>query len=161
VAGTDFRRLDRGRRPHDLDLPGAQASMISQVEAANPNTVVYLETVGQVDLARSRAPRRRCCGAPTTGSGRAPRWPTSCSARSTRAGTCRSPGTTTTASCRRSPTTPSGRPRPTLGRTYQYFTGKADYPFGYGSELHDVPLLNITVNQSSLTANQTLRVKAG
>ena len=50
--GRRHRRehLGRGQGPHHLDLPGAQASMISQAEAANPNTVVYLETVGEVNL---------------------------------------------------------------------------------------------------------------
>ncbi|MEO3923368.1 glycoside hydrolase family 3 C-terminal domain-containing protein [Micromonosporaceae bacterium B7E4] len=49
-AGTDERhsREDVDRRT--LALPGAQASLISQVAARNPNTVVYLETVGQVDV---------------------------------------------------------------------------------------------------------------
>jgi len=34
-------------------LPGAQASMIQQIEAANPNTIVYMETMGESTPARS------------------------------------------------------------------------------------------------------------
>jgi beta-glucosidase len=49
-AGTDASTaredIDRGT----LALPGAQADLISQVAAANPNTVAYLETTGEVDV---------------------------------------------------------------------------------------------------------------
>lgn len=48
VAGTDQTTGSEGNDRTSLALPGAQASMISQVEAANPDTVVYLETMGQV-----------------------------------------------------------------------------------------------------------------
>jgi hypothetical protein len=53
--------------------------------------------------------------------------------------------------------------RPTatsLGRTCQYFTGTADNPFGYGLSYTTFRYSNITVDQTSITANQTLRVRA-
>ena len=40
VAGTDFSTGSEARDRTTLALPGAQASMIQQVEAANPHTVV-------------------------------------------------------------------------------------------------------------------------
>ena len=77
VAGTDSSTSAEDHDRTTLALPGAQASMISQVEAANPNTIVYLETVGEVDLSGFQARPRRCCGAPTTASSRAAPSPTS------------------------------------------------------------------------------------
>ena len=82
VAGTDSSTGDRGPRPHHARPAGRQASMISQVEAANPNTIVYLETIGQVDT--SRVPGHHPGAAVELlqrRSSRARRWPTSCSAR--------------------------------------------------------------------------------
>ncbi len=49
VAGTDQTTGSEANDRTSLALPGAQAAMISQVEAANPHTVVYLETMGEVD----------------------------------------------------------------------------------------------------------------
>lgn len=49
VAGTDYTTGSEGRDRSTLTLPGAQSQMISQLEAANPDTVVYLETMGAVD----------------------------------------------------------------------------------------------------------------
>ncbi|GAB3984350.1 hypothetical protein GCM10027615_71730 [Plantactinospora veratri] len=107
-AGTDERHSREDVDRSTMALPGAQASLISQVAARNPNTVVYLEAVGQVDVAGFEGPYRRSCGVRTTGSARARRWPTYCSGPATRAGTCRSPGTGTPGSSRRSTTTRSG-----------------------------------------------------
>ncbi|WP_028645572.1 glycoside hydrolase family 3 C-terminal domain-containing protein [Nocardioides sp. URHA0020] len=50
VAGTDGSTASEDHDRTTTALPGAQASMISQVEAANPRTVVYLQTVGSVDV---------------------------------------------------------------------------------------------------------------
>ncbi len=48
VVGTDFSTGSEANDRSALALPGAQASMIQQIEAANPNTIVYMETMGEV-----------------------------------------------------------------------------------------------------------------
>ena len=81
--GRPGPRIATARR---LTLPGQQGQLISQVAAANPNTVAVMETIGPQDVTGVRAehPRdpvelvQRACA-------RASRWPTCCSATTTRA----------------------------------------------------------------------------
>ena len=49
-AGTDASTANEGGDRGTLSLPGAQADMISQVAAKNPNTIVYMETIGAVNV---------------------------------------------------------------------------------------------------------------
>jgi beta-glucosidase len=49
-AGTDAASADEGTDRRSIQLPGAQASLIGQVADQNPNTVVYMETIGPVDV---------------------------------------------------------------------------------------------------------------
>ena len=140
----------RTRTAPRLALPGAQSAMISQVEAANPNTIVYLETSVR-STCRLPDTSRPCCGAPTTASARARPSPTSCWARSTRAATCRSPGTPTTSQL---PAITDYTLRPTattVGRTYQYFTGDVELPVRLRPELQHLRLLGLSVNQPRST----------
>jgi beta-glucosidase len=50
-VGDDERHSREDVDRTSLALPGAQAELVRRVAAANPNTVVYVESVGQVDLA--------------------------------------------------------------------------------------------------------------
>src|SRR4029079_4744483 len=49
-AGTDQSTADEDKDRSSIALPGAQSSLIDQVAAANPNTIVYAETIGPVDV---------------------------------------------------------------------------------------------------------------
>jgi beta-glucosidase len=49
-AATDQTVADEGADRADLTLPDGQAELIRRVTDLNPRTVVYLETIGQVDL---------------------------------------------------------------------------------------------------------------
>ncbi len=128
-AGTDDATASEDNDRTSLALPGAQAELISQVAAANPHTIVYLETVGQVDC-RRMAPA--ILWSSYNGQRRARRWPTCSPARSPRAAGCRSPGTPTRTSSRRSRTTRSGRPRPRSGARTSTSPARVTFPFGYG-----------------------------
>ncbi|WP_433182451.1 glycoside hydrolase family 3 C-terminal domain-containing protein [Actinoallomurus sp. CA-150999] len=159
VAGTDAKTANEDSDRKTLTLPGAQSSMISQVAAANPRTVVYLETMGQVDLGdfRSQVP--------------ALLWS---SYNGQRQGSA-------LASVLLGDTDPSGRLpfswygdmnqlpaigdyaiRPTStskGRTYMYFTGDVTYPFGYGLSYTRFSYSHLRVERSA-DANGTLHVTA-
>ena len=160
VAGTDGSTSAEDHDRTSLDLPGAQASMISQAEAANPNTIVYLETVGEVNLGafQNTTPallwssyngqqQGRAIADVLTGkvnpSGHLPfSWYTD---------------------DKELPAITDYTIRPTAttqGRTYQYFNGPVSYPFGYGLSYAKFAYSDITINQNAVTADGTITVKA-
>lgn len=49
-VGTDLRHSGEDLDRVSLALPGAQGDLVSQVAARNPNTVVYMEAVGEIDI---------------------------------------------------------------------------------------------------------------
>src|SRR4051794_26876500 len=49
-VGTDASTADEDRDRTAITLPGVQSDLINQVAAQNPNTVVYAETIGPVDI---------------------------------------------------------------------------------------------------------------
>ena len=55
VVGTDSSTGQEASDRANISLPGSQASLISQVEAANPKTIVYMETMGLVDTSAFQA----------------------------------------------------------------------------------------------------------
>jgi beta-glucosidase len=157
-AGTDNTTGSEAKDRTSLDLPGAQASLISQVAAANPHTVVYLETLGQVDLAgfagtvpailwssyngqqKGAALADVLTGA-TNPSGHLPfSW---------------------YANLNQLPAIGDYGLRPTattLGRTYQYFTGDVTYPFGYGLSYTTFRYADLRVDRSRVDADGEIRV---
>jgi len=159
-AGTDQTTGTEGVDRSSLALPGAQASMISQVAAANPNTIVYLETMGEVDVTgfqqsvpallwssyngqRKGAALADVVLGRTNPSGRLPfSW---------------------YADASQLPATTDYTIRPTastLGRTYMYFTGALSYPFGYGLSYTNFHYSDLRVNRERLDANDTIHVSA-
>jgi beta-glucosidase len=50
VVGTDGGTANEDTDRTAITLPAAQGSLISQVAAANPNTIAYMETIGPVDV---------------------------------------------------------------------------------------------------------------
>jgi len=134
--------------------------MISQIEAANPNTVVYLQTVGNVNLAPFRSTTPALLWSSYNGQRQGEALADVVLGRVNPSGHL--PFTWYHDESQLAPITDyTIRPTATNpGRTYQYFTGTPDYPFGYGLSYTTFRYSNITVNQSRLTANQTLQVRA-
>lgn len=136
-AGTDATTAGEGRDRTSLALPGAQADLIREIAGANPHTVVYLETVGQVDVSgfaggvpamlwssfngqvKGQALADVVTGAVDPGGHLPFTW---------------------YADLNQLPSIDDYGIRPTtttLGRTYQYFVGDVTYPFGYGGSYAD------------------------
>ncbi len=159
VAGTDSSDSREDVDRTTLALPGAQASLISQVAARNPHTIPYLETVGEVDTSgfQSQVPallwssyngqRQGAALADvllghTDPSGRLPfTWYTDVN---------------------QLPAIGDYGIRPTAtshGRTYMYFNGDVTFPFGYGLSYDRFTYSHLRV-QRAADANGTLHVTA-
>lgn len=160
VAGTDASTAAEDHDRTSLALPGAQAQMISQVEAANPNTIVYLETTGEVDVAPFQSTSPALLWSSYNGEEQG----------------------TALAEVLLGKVNPSGhlpfswysdlsqlpavtdytiRPTATTdGRTYMYFTGNVSYPFGYGLSYTKFSYSDLSVSKAAVTADGTFTVKA-
>ncbi|MEV4350279.1 glycoside hydrolase family 3 C-terminal domain-containing protein [Actinoplanes sp. NPDC049596] len=156
-AGTDRDTASEDNDRETLALPAGQADLIRQVARINPRTVVYLETVGQVDVT------------PFAGQVGAILWSSYNGQRKGEA----------LADVITGEVTPSGRLpftwyadenelppiesyaiRGTPGRTYQYFTGHIAYPFGFGLSYSTFRYDGVRLEQSPTTLTVTVTVTA-
>jgi beta-glucosidase len=160
VAGTDSTTASEDHDRTTTALPGAQAAMISQVEAANPRTVVYLQTVGSVDVRSFEATSPAILWSSYLGqrqglaianvllgtvnpSGHLPfTWYTDDS---------QLPAITDYA-IRPSQSAP--------GRTYMYFTGTSSFPFGHGLSYSSFRFSDFKVAKHSVGASGTISATA-
>jgi beta-glucosidase len=160
VVGTDSSTGTEGVDRSSLDLPGAQASMISQLEAANPNTIVYMETMGTVDTS------------PFLSTTPALLWSSYNGQRQGAAladvllGNVDPSGHlpfTWYANQDQLPPTTDYNLLPTAttdGRTYMYFTGSVSWPFGYGLSYTDFRYSHLSVDRTHVDANGRVTVSA-
>lgn len=160
VAGTDSGTSAEDRDRTTLALPGAQAAMISQAQAANPRTVVYLETVGQVDLAPFQAKSPALLWSSYNGQRQGEALADVLLGKVDATG--RLPFTWYPDASVLPPVTdynlhPTAT---TAGRTYQYYTGPVSYPFGYGLSYTSFGYSDISVSQNAVQAKGTVTVTA-
>jgi beta-glucosidase len=157
-VGTDASTGQEAQDRTNLSLPGAQASLISQVAAKNPNTIVYMETDGPVDVTSFEPNVSALLWSSFNGmrkgesladdvlgvynpSGRLPfTWYQNASQLPL----------ITNYAIRPSGTTP--------GRTYMYFHGPVSYPFGYGLSYSNFTYSNLQIDKQDLDASDTFQV---
>jgi beta-glucosidase len=159
-AGTDASTATEDKDRTSLALPGAQASLISQVAAVNPNTVVYLETLGEVDTSAFAGSVPAMLWSSYNGERKGDSLADVVLGKYNPSG--RLPFSWY-ADVNQLPAIGDYNIRPTattLGRTYMYFTGQVSYPFGYGLSYDRFRYTNLKVDRSHLDANDTLRVSA-
>jgi beta-glucosidase len=160
VAGTDASTGSEGQDRTTLALPGAQAAMISQIEAANPDTIVYLETMGEVDT----SPFARTTPALLWSSYNGQRQ--GAALADVLLGTVDPSGHlpfTWYADQSQLPAITDYGIRPTAttdGRTYLYFTGKVAWPFGYGRSYAAFRYSHLPVDRARVDANGSVTVRA-
>jgi len=160
VGGTDFTTAREDVDRTNITLPGAQPAMISQVEAANPNTVVYLETVGTVELGSFAATTPALLWSSYNGQRQGTALANVLLGKVSPSGHL--PFTWYTDNGQLPPITdyairPSaGNP----GRTYQYFTGSASYPFGYGASYAKFSYGDLRVKSRTADAEGTITATA-
>jgi beta-glucosidase len=155
-AGTDASTAREDVDRTTLALPGAQADLISQVAAANPNTVAYLETTGQVDVTGFEPNVPALLWSSYNGQRKGEALADVLLGTANPSGHL--PFTWYRDSTQLPPIGDYGiRPTATTaGRTYMYFTGPVSYPFGYGLSYTDFRYSGLRVDRR-LDANGTLR----
>lgn len=158
-AGADASTATEGQDRPNVELPGAQASLISQVAAQNPNTIVYMETDGMEDVTsfENQVPAMLWSGYNGMRKGEA--------LADVLLGkynpSARLPFTWYLNDSELPPITdyairPSGS---TPGRTYMYFTGPVSYPFGYGLSYTTFRFSHERIDDQIPNANQTIHVR--
>lgn len=160
VAGTDFTTGSEGRDRTTLALPGAQASMISQIEAANPNTIVYLETMGEVDTTPFLSTTPALLWSSYNGQRQGAALADALLGKVNPSGHL---PFTWYANASQIPPITDYNIRPTAttdGRTYMYFTGSVSWPFGYGLSYADFRYSHLTVDRAHVNANGSVTVSA-
>ncbi|MFL6078125.1 MAG: glycoside hydrolase family 3 C-terminal domain-containing protein [Mycobacteriales bacterium] len=155
-AGTDAGTSREDRDRTSLTLPGAQQAMIQAVAAKNPNTVVYLETVGQVDVTGFADAVPAMLWSSYNGQRKGE------SLADVLLGAANPSGRLPFTWYRdQSQLPPIGdyaiRPDgSSQGRTYMYFTGQPSYPFGYGLSYDTFRYANLSVDRRHVDANGTV-----
>ncbi len=160
VAGTDQTTGSEANDRTSLALPGAQAAMISQVEAANPDTVVYLETMGEVDTSSFAGTSPALLWSSYNGQRQGAALADVLLGRVSPSGHL---PFTWYADASQLPPITDYNIRPTAstdGRTYQYFTGAVSWPFGYGLSYASFRYSHLAVSRSRADANDTVTVSA-
>jgi beta-glucosidase len=152
-VGDDERHSREDVDRTSLALPGAQADLIRRVAARNPNTVVYVESVGQVDLGG------------VTDAVPAILWSSYNGQRKGEALADVLLGTRTPsghlpftwyADLADLPPIDDYRVRPgdgRAGRTYMYFRGPVTYPFGHGLSYTRFAYSPLRVDRTRVDAN--------
>jgi beta-glucosidase len=151
-AGTATEDIDRTA----VTLPGAQGSLISQVEAANPKTIVYMETIGPVDVRPFEPTTSALLWSSYNGMRKGDaladvvlgKYNPSARTPSIWVSNIADLPATTDYTIR--PTAAGGK-----GRTYQYFTGPVSYPFGYGLSYTTFSTSNLVIDKKTPTADDS------
>ena len=160
VVGTDFSTGSEANDRSSLALPGAQASMIQQIEAANPNTIVYMETMGEVDTSPFLSTTPALLWSSYNGQRQGAALADVLLGKVDPSGHL---PFTWYADASQIPPITDYNIRPTAttdGRTYQYFTGDVSWPFGYGLSYADFRYSDLSVNRSHVNANDAVTVSA-
>jgi beta-glucosidase len=158
-VGTDGLTADEDRDRTDTTLPGAQGQLITEVAKRNPNTAVYMETIGPMDVSQWEGNVSAILWSSYNGQRKGDaladvllgRYNPSAHLPSTWYDMSKLPDITDY-TLRPTATTP--------GRTYMYYTGKVQYPFGHGLSYTTFHYDKPTVDTDKANANDTVHVSA-
>jgi beta-glucosidase len=157
-VGTDDSTANEFVDRTTMALPGAQADLINDVAAKNPNTAAVIESIGQVDVDsfRDNVPSLLWTSYNGQRSGDA--------LADVVLGNYNPSGHLPFTWYENASDLPalddySIRPSSTsMGRTYLYYRGPQSFPFGYGLSYTSFKTSNMRVDRSNLGANDTFHV---
>jgi beta-glucosidase len=157
-VGTDDSTANEFVDRSTMALPGAQADLINEVAAKNPNTAAVIESIGQVDVDSFRDNVPSLLWTSYNGQ------PKGDALADVVLGNYNPSGHlpfTWYANASDLPALDDYSIRPSstsMGRTYMYYRGPHSFPFGFGLSYTSFKTSNLSVNRSRLGANDTLRV---
>src|SRR3954447_8840026 len=160
-VGTDAFTADEDRDRTSITLPGAQDSLIEQMAAANPNTTVYMETIGPMDVSAWEGDVASILWSSYNGQRKGEALADVLLGAYNPSGRLPS---TWYADTSQLPDVTDYRLRPTAttpGRTYMYYNGskgQVRYPFGYGLSYTTFDYGNVAVDDATPDANDTIHV---
>jgi beta-glucosidase len=157
-AGTDDTTGTEGQDRTSLALPGAQAQLIQEVAAKNPNTVGVMETLGEVDVSGFQNSVPAMIWSSYNGERKGDaladvllgNYDPSAHLPFTWYQSASELPPINDYNIRPAATTP--------GRTYMYFNGPVSYPFGFGLSYTTFKDSNVQVDHQQLNANDTFHV---
>jgi beta-glucosidase len=157
-AGADASIATEGLDRSNVSLPGAQASLIQQVAAKNPNTIVYMETDGMENVTSFEGQVPAMLWSGYNGMRKGEALADVLLGKYNPSG--RLPFTWYRDDSQLPPITdyairPSGSEP---GRTYMYFSGPVSYPFGYGLSYTTFGFPRMHVASTRVDANGTIRL---
>ncbi len=155
-AGTDNTTATEDHDRTTLQLPGAQNQLIQQVSAVNPKTIVYMETVGPIDVSPFESSVPGIVYSSYNGMRKGQALADVLLGSVNPSGHL--PSTWYLNDAQMPATTDySIRPSDTSnGRTYEYFKGQTRYPFGYGLSYTSFKYSNLQLSSHALTADDAL-----
>jgi beta-glucosidase len=160
VIGTDNTTGSEGVDRTTLAVPGAQAQMVSDIEAANPDTIVYMETMGDVDTSPFLSTTPALLWSSYNGQRQGAALADVLLGKVDPSGHL---PFTWYANQNQLPPITDYNLQPTAttyGRTYMYFTGSVSWPFGYGLSYANFRYSHMTVDRTHVNANGTVTVGA-
>ncbi len=164
VAGMDQSASSGTTGVEDRDrtaitLPGQQGQLIAQLAAANPNTVAYMETIGPQDVTSFEPTTSAILWSSYNGMRKGE------SLADVLLGAYNPSGRTNGIWYQTNAQIPSVtdytiRPVGPTGRTYMYYNGPLQYPFGYGLSYSTFAYSNLQVDNHTPAADDTVTVSA-
>lgn len=159
-ATTDGETAREEKDREDLRLPGPQTELIKEVAARNPNTVVYLETVGQVDVTEFESAVPAILWSSYNGQRKGDAFADVLLGKRNPSGHL--PFTWYREESQLPPIGDyrirDGEGAP--GRTYMYFDGPVSYPFGHGLSYTEFEYSNIQVDRHDANPDDVVTVTA-
>ncbi|MDR7302871.1 glycoside hydrolase family 3 C-terminal domain-containing protein [Haloactinomyces albus] len=159
-AGTGEETASESNDRENLTLPKPQTTLINEVAGKNPNTVVYMETVGTVDVRSFSSDVSALLWSSYNGQRKGEALADVLLGQANPSGHL---PFTWYRSESQLPSIGDYSIRPTdsqPGRTYMYFDGDVSYPFGYGLSYTDFEYGDLRIDRSSVTPNGTVHVSA-
>jgi beta-glucosidase len=147
-----------------ITLPGAQSSLINQVAAVNPNTIVYMQTLGPMDVTSFEPNVSAIVWSSYNAQRQGDALADVLLGKYDPSGRLSATWFKSLGEIPEPITDYSIRPNGTNpGRTYMYYNGTdgaVQYPFGYGLSYTTFSFSNLHLSRTPLNANDTLHVSA-